>query len=199
MSLSPFYQIVDDAAWLERFLPLGLKTVQLRMKDHPQTHLRNQIRACKALCDQHAATLIINDHWQLALEEGCTWIHLGQEDASEADLAALRQKGMRIGISTHDEEERERALNWQADYIALGPIFPTILKTMKWAPQGIEKITHWKKAIGATPLVAIGGFTPERAEAAYQAGADSICVVTDVLLAQNPETRLQEWLNLKKP
>ena len=194
MSLLRFYQIVDDARWLERFLPLGLKLVQLRIKEQPEAELRAQIRDAIALCQAAGAALVINDYWRIALDLGAEWIHLGQEDLDEADLSAIRAGGLKLGISTHDGPELARALAATPDYVALGPIYPTILKKMRFAPQGLERIGRWKDEIGALPLVAIGGMTVERARGAYKAGADSICVVTDVLLRDDPEARLKEWL-----
>ena len=194
MSLPRFYQIVDDARWLERFLPLGLKLVQLRIKEQPEAELRAQIRDAIALCQAAGAALVINDYWRIALDLGAEWIHLGQEDLDEADLSAIRAGGLKLGISTHDGPELARALAATPDYVALGPIYPTILKKMRFAPQGLERIGRWKDEIGALPLVAIGGMTVERARGAYKAGADSICVVTDVLLRDDPEARLKEWL-----
>ncbi|MEL6980108.1 MAG: thiamine phosphate synthase [Pseudomonadota bacterium] len=191
-----FYQIVDSARWLERFLPLGLKFAQLRVKDQPEATLRAEIRAAVDLCAAAGAILVVNDHWRLALDCGASWVHLGQEDLAAADLAAIRAGGLKLGISTHDEAELETALAAAPDYVALGPIYPTILKKMRFAPQGIERITAWKRRIGATPLVAIGGFTVERGLGAYDAGADVVCVVTDVLLNKDPEARLREWLAL---
>ena len=92
-ALPRFYQIVDDARWLERFLPLGLKLAQLRIKDAPQAELRAQIRASIELCRDAGATLVINDHWRLALDLGAEWAHLGQEDLDAADLPAIRAGG----------------------------------------------------------------------------------------------------------
>lgn len=194
MTLDPFYLIVDDAGWLERLLPLGVKLVQLRIKDRSEGELREAIRASLRLCARHGATLIVNDYWRLAIEEGCGYVHLGQSDLDDADLAAIKSAGVKLGVSTHDERELERALALSPDYIALGPIYPTLLKRMTFAPQGLERIGEWKARVGATPLVAIGGLTPERAEACLRAGADSACVVTDVLRYADPEARAQQWL-----
>lgn len=194
MKLDPFYLIVDEVRWLERLLPLGVKFVQLRIKDRPENELREAIRAATRLCKRHGATLVVNDYWRLAIEEGCGFVHLGQEDLDGADLDALRAAGVRLGVSTHDPGELERALALSPSYIALGPIFPTLLKEMRFAPQGLARIGEWKARAGAIPLVAIGGLTPERAEACLRAGADSACVVTDVLRHANPEARAKEWL-----
>ncbi|MEL6479536.1 MAG: thiamine phosphate synthase [Pseudomonadota bacterium] len=195
MTLPRFYQIVDDARWLERFVPLGLELVQLRIKDRPRAELRAQIRAAREICGT-ACQLIVNDYWDLALEEGCDFIHLGQEDLDSADLAAIQ--GLRLGVSTHDGAELSRGLAVNPAYIALGPVFPTILKQMKWAPQGAARVTEWKAQIAPLPLVAIGGLTVERAPAIWAAGADTICVVTDVLLNPAPEDRLRQWLDLAR-
>ncbi|WP_218940029.1 thiamine phosphate synthase [Denitrobaculum tricleocarpae] len=197
--LDPFYLIIDGVKWLPRFLPLGLKLVQLRIKDKPEAELRVQIAEAKTLCAEAGCQLIVNDYWQLALELGCDYVHLGQEDLDDADVTAIRDGGLRLGVSTHDDRELDRALALKPDYVALGPVYPTILKAMKWAPQGVEKVTGWKEKVGDVPLVAIGGLTIERAPAVFEAGADSISVVTDVLLAESPETRLREWLELTAP
>ncbi len=194
MKLDPFYLIVDHVDWLRRLLPCGVKLVQLRVKDAPDDDLRAQIGQARDLCREFGAQLIVNDYWRLALELKCDFIHLGQDDLLQADLGAIRRAGVKVGVSTHDEGELKRALAAAPDYVALGPIFPTILKKMPWAPQGVEKIGRWKRMIGALPLVAIGGLTPARATEALKAGAQSAAVVTDVTLNRNPEERAREWL-----
>lgn len=197
--LDPFYLIVDSFAWLLRLLPLGVKTVQLRIKNQPTDEIIRQTQQAMALCAQHGATLILNDYWQTAIDLGCDFVHLGQEDLAEADLAALRRANVRIGVSTHTPEELETALRARPDYVALGPIWPTLLKVMKYPPQGLARIGLWKKQIQAIPLVAIGGLTPDRAPLVLQAGADSACVVTDVLTHADPESRSKEWLRATEP
>lgn len=199
MTLDPFYLIVDDAAWLARLLPSGVKLVQLRVKDRPDAELRLQIRQARATCDKFGAQLIVNDYWRLALEQGCDFVHLGQSDLDGADIPALRARGVRIGVSTHDEAELDRALSIAPDYAALGPIYPTLLKKMAFAPQGLEKIPIWKRRLGAVPLVAIGGLTPERARLVLEAGADSACVVTDILRSPEPESRARSWIEATAP
>lgn len=194
--LPRFYPIFDSADWLRRALPLGVKLVQIRIKDMPPQILMGELALCQDLCREHGATLVVNDHWRAAIDLGCDFIHLGQEDLDDADIAAIRRAGMRLGISTHDHAELERALALGPDYIALGPVWPTILKKMKWDQQGLERVTEWRKLIGATPLVAIGGVTPERALQAFQAGADVASAVTDITLNPAPEARIREWLKV---
>ena len=194
MTLARFYPIFDDVGWLARMLPLGVKLVQLRLKDRVEADLRQQIAQAHQLCRRHAAVLVVNDHWQLAIEAGCDFLHLGQEDLDTADLPAIRRAGLRLGISTHDHAELDRALALAPDYIALGPVYPTILKQMKWHEQGLQRVTEWKRLVGAVPLVAIGGMRVDRAGGAFAAGADSVAAVTDITLNPDPEDRLTEWL-----
>lgn len=194
MSLDRFYPIFDSADWLERLLPLGIELVQLRAKDLAVDTLRGEIRRARDLCAHHGCTLVINDHWHMAIEEGCDFIHLGQEDLDEADIPAIRRAGLRLGISTHDREELDRALALKPDYIALGPVYPTILKQMKWHQQGLERVTQWKALIGDIPLVAIGGMSVARAPGVYHAGADIVSAVTDITLNADPEARVRDWL-----
>ncbi|MEO0994839.1 MAG: thiamine phosphate synthase, partial [Pseudomonadota bacterium] len=162
-----------------------------------EAEVRAQIRAARDICAGRCQ-LVVNDYWHLAIEEGCDFVHLGQEDLDTADLGAIRQAGLRLGVSTHDGAELDRALALNPDYIALGPIYPTVLKAMKWDPQGVSRVSTCKARIGALPLVAIGGLTVERAPAVWASGADSICVVTDVLRHDDPEARLTEWLAAAK-
>ena len=141
--------------------------------------------------------LVVNDYWRAAVVAGARHLHLGQEDLAELtanDLKAIRDAGLTLGISTHDDEELETALRASPDYVALGPIFPTTLKSMRFAPQGIPKITEWKKRVGKIPLVAIGGIKLEQAAEIFAAGADSIAVVSDVTQNADPEARVRAWL-----
>jgi len=194
MRLDPFYLIVDSAEWIARLVPLGVKLVQLRIKEKEATELRAEIRTAKAICAAHGCQLIVNDYWQLAMEEGCDFVHLGQEDLEAADLGAIRAAGVKLGLSTHDDAELGAALAAKPDYIALGPIYPTILKQMKWSPQGPERLRIWKERLGDLPLVAIGGLNVDRIERVFTHGADSAAVVTDITLSAHPETRTLEWL-----
>ncbi len=194
MMLARVYPIVDSAAWISRLAPLGVRLVQLRIKERPAAEVRDEVRAARALCLAAGMQLIVNDYWEIALGEGCDFVHLGQGDLAQADLAALRRAGVRLGISTHDHEELERALAAAPDYVALGPIYPTLLKVMPWQPQGLARIGEWKRRIGAIPLVAIGGLTVARLAGVFAAGADVAAVVTDIVRNRDPEGRAREWL-----
>ncbi len=192
--LDVFYPIVPDDAWMRRLVPLGVRTIQLRLKDAGPQEVRRQIRESMAVCKAHGCQLIVNDYWEAALELGADFIHLGQEDLAEADLPRIKAAGARLGISTHDHAELEIALAAQPDYVALGPIYETKLKAMKWQPQGLERIGEWKRRIGAMPLCAIAGITIARAPDVMAAGADSVAVITDFLTHPDPEARVGEWL-----
>lgn len=190
-----FYPIVPDAAWAARIVPLGVKTLQLRLKDASPERIRAEIAAANAVCEHHGCTLIVNDYWREAIELGARFIHLGQEDLASADLTAIRAAGLKLGISTHTHDELRVALAASPDYIALGPVYETKLKAMPFAPQGLDRVREWKRLISC-PLVAIGGLTIERAPGVFAAGADSIAVITDFLTHAEPERRVSEWLEL---
>lgn len=194
MILDRFYPIVPDVGWLERIVPLGVTFVQLRIKDASSADVAAQVKRAAGFCKEHNCKLVLNDYWEVALDSGINFIHLGQDDLRDADLEAIKLAGIKLGISTHDQAELAAALAAEPDYVALGPIYETKLKAMPWAPQGLDKIKEWRARIGSLPLVAIGGLTPERAAGALEAGADSLAVITDFFTAPDPEARIQLWL-----
>src|ERR1700704_4015496 len=191
-----FYPVVDSVAWIARLAKLGVGTVQLRAKDLDDGAALQLVTDALAVTKDTPIKLVVNDYWRAAIVAGARHLHLGQEDLADADLKAIRNAGLSLGISTHDDDELETALRAKPDYIALGPIFPTTLKSMRFAPQGIAKITEWKRRIGALPLVAIGGIKFEQAAAIFAAGADSIAVVSDVTQNADPDARVRAWLEM---
>jgi len=191
--LPRFYPIVPDAAWTGRLARIGVKLIQLRMKDVPQTAIAPAIREALLACRACGCELVVNDYWHEAIDYGASFVHLGQGDLQTADTPAIRRAGLKLGISTHSHEELDRALGEDPDYVALGPIYETTLKVMPWAPQGLARLGEWK-ALAQRPLVAIGGITLERAPAVFAAGADSIAVVSDVVFHPDPEQRSRDWL-----
>lgn len=192
--LDPFYPVVDSAAWVQRLVDAGARLIQLRIKNAAANEVRREVDAALAHCRMRGAQLVVNDHWQIAIDAGADFVHLGQEDLEGADLAALRARGIRVGISTHSDEELARALSLSPHYIALGPVYPTTLKVMPWAPQGLGRLRVWKQRIGTMPLVAIGGITLARAEGCFMAGADVVAMVSDVVMHADPEARVAAWL-----
>jgi thiamine-phosphate pyrophosphorylase len=191
-----FYPVVDSVAWVARLALLGVGTIQLRAKDLNDAEALQLITDALEVIKGTPARLVVNDYWRAAIVAGARHLHLGQEDLASADINAIREAGLTLGLSTHDDEELETALRAKPDYVALGPIFPTTLKSMRFAPQGIPKITEWKKRIGAIPLVAIGGIKLEQAAEIFAAGADSIAVVSDVTQNADPDARVRAWLAL---
>lgn len=194
MSIPRLYPVVETAHCVERIAGAGARLIQLRNKTLAGEALRAEIRAALAAARRHGAALVVNDFWQLAIEEKAPWLHLGQEDLDDADLGAIRRAGVKLGLSTHDEAELERAFACAPDYIALGPIYPTTLKAMRFAPQGLERITQWKARLGALPLVAIGGITLERAPLCLAAGADCVALVSEITANPDPEARTKALL-----
>jgi thiamine-phosphate pyrophosphorylase len=189
-----FYPVVDSVAWVARLAALGVGTIQLRAKELNDSQALQLVTNALAAVSGTPTKLVVNDYWRAAIVAGARHLHLGQEDLATADLAAIRDAGLTLGLSTHDDAELETALRAGPDYIALGPIFPTTLKSMRFAPQGIPKITEWKKRIGDIPLVAIGGIKFEQAAGIFAAGADSIAVVSDATRNADPDARVRQWL-----
>ncbi len=193
---SRVYPVVDSAARVAQLVGAGARLVQLRIKLADPATLRDEVRAARAACDAAGATLVLNDHWRMAIEERVGFVHLGQEDLQEADLAAIRGAGLRLGVSTHTEPELDRALAAAPDYVALGPIYPTTLKKMPFAPQGLARLGSWKRRIAALPLVAIGGISLQRAAGCIANGADCVAAVSDILADPDPAARLRQWIAL---
>ena len=191
-----FYPVVDSVAWVERLTKLGVGTIQLRAKELDDGQALQIVTDALAVTKGTPTELVVNDYWRAAIVAGAQHLHLGQEDLVDADLGEIRKAGLTLGISTHDDEELATALRVEPDYIALGPIFPTTLKSMRFAPQGIAKITEWKKRVGDIPLVAIGGIKLEQAAEIFAAGADSIAVVSDVTQNADPDARVRAWLGM---
>jgi thiamine-phosphate pyrophosphorylase len=189
-----FYPVIDSLRWLIDLTGFGVGTVQLRVKNLEQHQAAALVREAVEVVRGTSTKLVVNDYWQAAIDAKAEHVHLGQEDLAEADVAAIRRAGLTLGLSTHDEAELETALSHSPAYIALGPIYETTLKVMRFGPQGLGRIGEWKKRIGKIPLVAIGGITLERAPGVYAAGADSIAVVSDITQAADPQGRIRDWL-----
>ncbi|WP_338691344.1 thiamine phosphate synthase [Bradyrhizobium sp. 26S5] len=192
----PFYPVVDSIKWVERLTKLGVGTIQLRAKELDDAGALQIVSDALAITKGTPTKLVVNDYWRAAIVAGAEHLHLGQEDLADADLGEIRKAKLTLGVSTHDDAELATALAAKPDYVALGPIFFTTLKSMRFEPQGIAKITEWKKRIGAIPLVAIGGIKFEHAAEIFAAGADSIAVVSDVTQNADPDARVRQWLGL---
>jgi hydroxymethylpyrimidine kinase / phosphomethylpyrimidine kinase / thiamine-phosphate diphosphorylase len=180
------YAIVDTSGWVQRVLDAGVRTVQLRIKNPQQADLRQQVRASVAAARAAGAQLFINDHWQVAIEEGAYGIHLGQEDLATADLAQIAAAGLRLGVSTHAFWEVCRAWALRPSYIACGPIHPTQAKAMPWIAQGNGNLAYWCRLL-PLPVVAIAGMDAPRTREAAAAGAAGVAVISAITAAASPE------------
>lgn len=189
-----FYPVVPDSNWVEKLARWGVRTIQLRAKDLSSEAAYREIEKSVEAVTGTDTQLIINDYWAQAIELGCDYIHLGQEDLAACDLTRIKTASLKLGVSTHTQEELDLALKAEPDYIALGPVYETKLKVMPYAPQTLEGVKNWRAQIDV-PLVAIGGITLERAPGVLDAGAHSIAVVSDVVNVKDPEARVKEWLH----
>jgi len=185
------YPIVDSVAWLKRLLPLGIKTIQLRIKNSPGAE--SEIQQGVLLARKYDTRLFINDYWEWAVHYGAYGVHLGQEDLQDADLEKIRRAGLRLGVSAYCDEEIACADAVQPSYIACGPIFPTTSKVMSFAPQGIEQLKHWRRTLNY-PLVAIGGITQERLLGVLETGVNGIALISAITKADDPEMAARRLL-----
>ena len=186
------YPVINSLYWLKRLLPLGLKIIQLRVKNLPDDELEQIIAAAVELAKDYDTRLFINDYWQLAIKYGAYGVHIGQEDLATTDLNQIQQAGLRIGISTHGCYEFLLAQQLQPSYLAIGAIFPTKTKDMTGQIQGIENLTQLlalrpQEKMSQIPVVALGGISLERAPEVLTTGVDSIAVVTAITEANDPE------------
>jgi hydroxymethylpyrimidine kinase / phosphomethylpyrimidine kinase / thiamine-phosphate diphosphorylase len=181
------YVIADSADGVQRLVALGIPTIQLRIKSASETTLRAQIEASIAATRGSACRVIVNDHWQLAIEYGAYGVHLGQEDFDTADLERIAAAGIRLGVSCHDEYEIARANALRPSYIALGPIFATQSKSVGFAPRGPARLARWVRLLGSRyPTVAIGGIDLDTIDSVLTTGVDTVCVIRAVTAAADP-------------
>ncbi len=181
------YAVLPDAAWVSRMAQAGVPTVQLRLKSTDMDAVRREVRAAVQAVKGTNSLLFINDHWQLAIEEGAYGVHLGQEDMDDAPLDMIRQAGLRLGLSTHGYGELLRAQAASPSYLALGAVFPTTLKKMKTAPQGLGRLGAYARLMKGRSLVAIGGIDLQAVPAVMRTGVGSIAVVRALTAADQPE------------
>lgn len=179
------YPVVDRAHWIAALAECDVTTVQLRVKDLSGSALEQEIKTAIAAAQDHHVRLFINDYWQLALKHGAYGVHLGQEDLCSANIAALHQAGLRLGISTHCHYEVARAMAFKPSYIACGPVYPTTSKIMPWVPHGIDGLSYWRKTLDC-PLVAIGGINQQRFKDVARTGVDAIAMISAITESEDP-------------
>lgn len=192
-NLLRFYPVVDSYDWVERLISWGVKTIQLRIKELPENQLIEQLEKSIILARKHGIQLFINDYWRLAIELGAYGVHLGQEDLDEADLDAISNAGLRLGISTHSYSELAKALAINPSYLALGPIFHTTCKSMRFGPQGVDRLAEWVR-LSAPPVVAIGGLKLEHAHFLKKYNIAGMALISDLTQAKDPKQRCLDWL-----
>ncbi|MEE9682439.1 thiamine phosphate synthase [Lelliottia amnigena] len=190
------YPVVDSVAWIERLLQAGVKTLQLRIKDQRDEDVETDVAHSIALGRRYGARLFINDYWRLAIKHQAYGVHLGQEDLETTDLSAIRNAGLRLGVSTHDDMEIDMALAARPSYIALGHVFPTQTKQMPSAPQGLEQLTRHIERLADYPTVAIGGISLERVPAVLKTGVGSVAVVSAITQASDWQVATAQLLQL---
>lgn len=190
------YPVVETVEWIERLLDFGVRTIQLRIKDRQDDEVEQQIAEAIALGKRYQARLFINDYWRLAIKHQAYGVHLGQEDLDIADLDAIHAAGLRLGLSTHDAAELDRALAVQPSYIALGHVFPTQTKDMPSAPQGLAELTRHVQRLQGISTVAIGGISIERVPAVLATGVGSVAVVSAITKAKDWQAATRQLLEL---
>ena len=199
------YPVVDDVSWIRRLLPLGITTIQLRIKDPDQLDLEQQIAESIQLGERYGAQVFINDHWKLAIKHGAYGVHLGQEDIQRSNLDLLAKAGLRLGLSTHGYYELLRIVQINPSYIALGHIFPTTTKKMPSKPQGLVRLSLYQSLIDTIPYssgvngyptVAIGGIDQKTASSVWKCGVSSLAVVRAITEADNPEDVIESFAHL---
>jgi len=155
----------------------GASFIQLRDKEASGRELLDQAIACLKLTREAGATLIINDRVDVALTAGADGVHLGQDDLSVDEAREILGEDKIIGVSTHSMDQFRAALETSANYIALGPVFPTLTKENTAPVVGLEMVREARK-LTDRPLVAIGGINLGRAPEIIEAGADCVAVIS---------------------
>ncbi|MBQ8707720.1 MAG: thiamine phosphate synthase [Succinivibrionaceae bacterium] len=181
------YPVVGSVEWIRRLLALGVKTIQLRIKDPQYPDLERDIKEAVRLGREYGARVYIDDYWELAIKHGAWGVHLGQEDLKTADLAAIAGAGLRLGVSTHGYFEIAAVMGIRPSYIALGHIFPTGTKKMKSKPQGVERLARYVRLTSGIPTVAIGGIKEDTLESVLATGVGSVAVVSLIVASAEPD------------
>lgn len=175
------YPVVDRAYKLKPLYEVGITTAQLRVKDMSGDTLENEVIEAIKISEAYDARFFLNDFWELGIKHKAYGIHLGQEDIQEAEVEAIFDAGIRLGISTHTTNEIQIAMAFEPSYLAIGPIFETTSKNMVYNPVGIEDLKRWAMDVDY-PIVAIGGINIHNIkEVALTKAANGIAMISDVL------------------
>ena len=180
---------VDPAELLREAIEGGVTCFQFREKGPGSLAGEAKLALAKrlqAVCLKHGVPFIVNDDVSLAAALGADGIHIGQDDEPAQSVRARVGVGAIVGVSAHTVEEACRALADGADYLGIGPIFPTGSKPDAAAPQGTRLLEELRAAGIAAPLVGIGGIAPGNAGSVLAAGADGVSVISAITLAPSP-------------
>ena len=190
------YPVVYQAYKLRALYEIGITTAQLRTKDKfCGKELEEEVIEAISISKEFNARFFLNDFWELGIKHNAYGIHLGQEDIQEADVNAILDAGIRLGISTHTPKEIDIALAFEPSYLAIGPIYEPISKKLVYDTVGPEDLKHWAKNVNY-PIVAIGGITIENIKnVAEVKAASGIAMISDVL--ENGEISTKRVLALK--
>lgn len=200
---SRFYPIVDADICRGRSLDpraiaaacfrAGARILQLRVKSGSSGDFLALATGVVLEAGPFGATVIVNDRADIARMSQAGGVHVGQEDLTPAEIRAVAGPTL-VGLSTHNPEQVDEGLGSSADYLAVGPIFGTATKETGYDARGLGLV---ERAAGrGKPIVAIGGITLERAPSVIGAGAASVAVITDLLTAGDPETRVRDYLRV---
>ena len=172
----------------------GVRLLQYRDKTASARDVLVTSRELVSSLNSYGASLVVNDRPDIAVLAGAAGVHLGQEDLDPEQARAVVGDEMWIGTSTHNLEQFRRAAATSADYIAVGPIFPTTSKSNPDPVVGLELIRQVRN-LTEKPIVAIGGITLERAASVIEAGADCVAVIRDIVCAAKPGERARRFLD----
>lgn len=190
------YGVMPDADWVKRMVEAEIPTVQLRFKSDDRFKIRKQIKEAVKATEGSKTLLFINDYWEEAINAQAYGVHLGQEDLERADLEQIRAAGLRLGLSTHGYAEMVYVDRFCPSYIAMGAVFPTNLKKMSTAPQGLGRLYEYAKLMSHYPLVAIGGIDQDSIHAVAKSGVGSIAVVRAITQAKDPKAAVRHLQDL---
>jgi thiamine-phosphate pyrophosphorylase len=175
----------SEIAFAQRMLAAGVRLFQLRDKRSGAGELLEKSRALAELLRPQGALFFVNDRPDVAHLAHASGVHVGQHDIHPEQARALLNKDQFLGVSTHNLEQFAAAAATSADYIAVGPVFPTATKANPDPVVGLELVRR-ARALTDKPIVAIGGITLARAPEILAAGADSVAVISDIFLAPDP-------------
>jgi len=202
LALPPLYVILDAALlpsdpteFVKRLLDAGAFWFQYRNKTSSSRELLHASQALCVTARQEKATFVVNDRPDIARLVGASGVHVGQEDLNVSAARAVVGNDAILGVSTHNLEQFRTAAEWDADYIAVGPIFETRSKAKSDPVVGLDLIRETRK-LTSKPIVAIRGITLERAASVIDAGADCVAVISDILAAKNPAARVKQYLEI---